>query len=1032
MEELRDLKPGEVQFLSSYKPSLLPGDYRVDISQTVVSPSGSQSRELKTKKKFKVEGPSPYRLPAGSIHSVFPAEGEAVLSKTLPQVTLSDPHLPWELSPDNSSAIAEKHLGGSLIPWVALLVFTEDELKTLPTINPQPAVSPTLSVRLSKRQLKELKSSSAHVPLPDEELGDNPEEAIDTIFVNSAAIRAYFSAQMNDDKDEQEPAIARYSYLSHIRRSRSTKAQDPTTNTFIIALGHRSGPLALESNSRVTAYAHLVSLMGVPSLSFPEPGSPDLTALVSLYSWKYSWIPGNDAEIEKVIKTLSDNVRPLRRFPEQPVLDEWLKRRLEAGYTLVKHRMQTGEQTVSLFRGPFTPHRPKGDELHNAEAASPGSGLQIIDQATGLIDITYSASWSLGRSLAIENSAFTMAISALRTKITQIYKTTSSAGFTGGDSDDSQQKTLPDWYRKLQQISQDVGESNVTSMSEMGSRWKRAREKLDGSKLETAMSGSDPDSGLDAVRKFLQEEVDILVEDKDWYARELVEPTQEGLYIAKVLDFVYNQLLTLRAVPQNYMFPEPDILDTEAILTFYVDPLWVDTLIDGALSIGSHSTVDEDITRNEIKRAINSYLAQAEVRYKHPRVPQWGAVICGSLLAAFGDPRIRTGSSTAPSPQLLINTKLHERALLLIFNCRPGDLPEGLTISQPPHQQSFAAGTVLTEEKIIIEPVAAIDERMRPETSLPNIYGSPDDKQKVFSFETRCLVPSIIMREYTERATYKGIEAPKMGSSALMSFALGDKLHELRIKPTENQEDRARGDPIEPFQLSTEIRHKGSDQLDVNSLNTFSSSSGSIPLGCRVRDEPITSENMTATIERKRRSDIILFHATATADQSFQDGQQSLLTASCRVLKQHVMPDGTRAVDLTVVINTEKIEGLDVDRLRRINVAFPFVSLVDPTAKTLPRITLFGSGSARWVSGCAYVSSKIPAFVVQLRPRTARLVKTVDFGFLLSGVALSDSLSDGVVLTVEEEYIDDTETWNGNSGTTFVRQLCQVEGLDKS
>ncbi|KAF5966119.1 hypothetical protein FBULB1_11821 [Fusarium bulbicola] len=1006
MEELRDLKPGEVQFLSSYKPSLLPGDYRVDVNQIVLSPL-KESRKLETEKKFTVVGPSRYHLPAGSIQAVYPAEGDSVPSKTLPQVTLSDAHLPWELNPDQGNVIANEHVNGSLIPWIGLLVFTDDELKTLPQISPQPEVNPTLSVRLSKAQLKELEPSSAQVPLTNDELDNNAEETMDVIFVNSDAFRAYFSAQMDDNKSEAEPAIARYSYLSHIRRSRSTKAQDPTTSAFSIALGHRAGPLEFQSTKTVTAYAHLVSLMAVSDLKFPEQGSPDLTALVSLYSWTFSWIPGDDAGVEMAIQDLSDNVRPLKRVSEQPVADEWLKRRLEAGYTLVKHRLQTGEQTVSLFRGPFIPQQPSGHELDNAEASGHGSGLQIIDRSTGIIDITYSTAWSLGRSLAIENSSFTTALSALRARVTILYRESSSSALMDGNTGSISQKTVPDWYQKLQQLAKDTGEPTQVSASEVGSRWKRARNKLDDSKLETTMPGANPDSGLEAVRKFLQEEINILVEDKDWYARELVEPTQEGLYIAKVLDFVYNQLLTLRSVPHNYMFPEPDILDTEAVLTFYVDPLWVDTLIDGALSIGSHSTVDEDFIRHEIKRAINSYLSQVEVRYKHPRVPRWGAIICGRILSVFGDARIRTGSSVAASPQLLVNTKLHDKALLLVLNCRPSDLAEGLTISQPPHQQMFAVGTVLTKESIRIDPAAATkNDRQRHQAKMNSITAYPGSGPRVFNFETRCSIPSGVIKEYMKQVATLGVDYLETGSSALLSFALGDKLQELTIRPTQAQADLGREKQLEPFQLSIKTRHGSVDDFGLKSGQSLLLSSGSIHLGFRAQNEDLTFASVAAT-EQREMSEVVPYHTKTAVLGVSGTAQKSSLTSSCRVLRQQVMSNGTRLIDLTVILSADKPDNIYVGNLRGIKVKLPLVSLMDPSSKAIPTVALFGSGSARWVYGCAYAAGEIPTFVIQVRPRTKGIIETVGFGLLVSGVAVSDKVSDDAAITIEEEYEGD-------------------------
>nr|RBQ91794.1 hypothetical protein FVER53263_12462 [Fusarium verticillioides] len=1026
MTSLVELKPGQAQLFSSFQPSLAPGDYKVTVTQEVIVQDGEGRKTLSTDKKFRVEGPSQYQLPAGSIHSIYPGEGESVPSKVLPQVTLNDPHIPWELNPDNDQDISKKHLDGSLIPWFALLVFTEDEIKTFPTMEARPAPSPTLSLRLSKKQVKELKSSSTRVPLSSQDLDTNSDDGVNTVFLSSSAFRAYFSKQMGDS--EVEPAIARYSYLSHIRRSRSTKPRDSTTDTFSIVLGHRSGPLDIESPT--TAYAHLVSLMGVPGLSMP--GESDLTALVSLYSWSFTWVKGNDAEIKGVIEKISKNIRPLSRILE-PSTDQWLRRRLEAGYTMVKHRTQTGEQTAALFRGPLIPQQPRGDELDNAEASGHGSGLQIIDKTTGIIDITYSAAWSLGRSLAIENSAFTMAISALRMKIAQLQRKGSSGAFLGGNSEAPQEDTLPDWYEKLKRISQGPVDSKSALAIESQSRWKRAREKLDRSNLETTMPGSDAETDGDAVREFLEKEVDILVDDKDWYARELAEPTQEGLFLAKVLDFVYNQLLTLQAVPHSFMFPEPDILDTEAILTFHVDPLWVDTLVDGALSIGSHSTVNEDYTRSEIKWAINLYLRRVELRYKHPRIPRWGVIICGTLLKTFDDPRVGTGGSEAPSPQFLVNKKLTDRALLLIFNCRPCDLPSGLTITQAPHQQCFAVGKVLEAKRIEIEPVGVLPENSNTrikDVQVPPIVEEPGSS-KAFNFKTRCLNPSEVMKIYVPAAKSQGGDYPATGSSALLSFALGDKTQELSITMTEDQADAAREKPLEPFQLSLKSRTEESKNLTAMNVTNLKPSAGSIKLGYRAFDEKketLTVRPMVA--ESSDKATHFSVRTTTSTQEVSQDAHTSTIKASCRVLKQHSLDNGSRVVDLIVVLNPTEVEPLSGDNFEGINVSFPLAELVDTKAVTPPRVTLFGQDSARWVSGNAYVTGDKPCFTVKLRLRVPDLARKVNFGFLLSNVVLSDQISDDVSVRVEEEYGMEGHNLSGlGPQTKLVKQTCSIGGL---
>lgn len=53
-----------------------------------------------------------------------------------------------------------------------------------------------------------------------------------------------------------------------------------------------------------------------------------------------------------------------------------------------------------------------------------------------------------------------------------------------------------------------------------------------------------------------------------------------------------NDLSLLAGVPFNYLVPHVDMLPEEAIRFFWIDPRWVDCLLDGAFSIGRLTTAD--------------------------------------------------------------------------------------------------------------------------------------------------------------------------------------------------------------------------------------------------------------------------------------------------------------------------------------------------------------------------------------------------------------------------------------------------------
>lgn len=87
--------------------------------------------------------------------------------------------------------------------------------------------------------------------------------------------------------------------------------------------------------------------------------------------------------------------------------------RLRDGYSLVQYRVQTGEKTVALYRGPFTPIRVELNEQLN-KCSDSGQDFQILDKKAGLVDISYSVAWQIGRTVALGDKAYVTALSRLR------------------------------------------------------------------------------------------------------------------------------------------------------------------------------------------------------------------------------------------------------------------------------------------------------------------------------------------------------------------------------------------------------------------------------------------------------------------------------------------------------------------------------------------------------------------------------------------------------------------------------------------
>ena len=128
---------GHYRLYDRVKPPLTPGEYELKIEQTVSK--GSSTYAGTYSRYFDVQGPQ-WVLPPSEVHSVYPPDGDekAPPLSQIPFITLGRRSLPWErelgipqsILNDSSQPInLDPNLSESDYPWVALLVFREDELE---------------------------------------------------------------------------------------------------------------------------------------------------------------------------------------------------------------------------------------------------------------------------------------------------------------------------------------------------------------------------------------------------------------------------------------------------------------------------------------------------------------------------------------------------------------------------------------------------------------------------------------------------------------------------------------------------------------------------------------------------------------------------------------------------------------------------------------------------------------------------------------------------------------------------------------
>jgi hypothetical protein len=148
--------------------------------------------------------------------------------------------------------------------------------------------------------------------------------------------------------------------------------------------------------------------------------------LAVLKSWTYFSV-GEAAAFVDTMNALNEAAAPvannvnkdlllntnLRIVPDKNALPI-VANALNMGYVPLNHDLRavekngTRDKTVSWYRGPLTPYQPTKASI-KLPIASPDQAT-IFDPATGMFDVSYAAAWTLGRQMAIQDKAFSVAL----------------------------------------------------------------------------------------------------------------------------------------------------------------------------------------------------------------------------------------------------------------------------------------------------------------------------------------------------------------------------------------------------------------------------------------------------------------------------------------------------------------------------------------------------------------------------------------------------------------------------------------------
>ena len=160
-----------------------------------------------------------------------------------------------------------------------------------------------------------------------------------------------------------------------------------------------------------------------PEPRFDAQGATDahLIRLVSLRSWQFSCAPAG-RDFVRLLTHLDTQSAEIGRRPRPDAdgtlleggaatpyihepfgLPEAAVPYLLAGYSVLPHGLRGGDEVASWYRGPLLPNAPATSRVPLPARAA--DALLVYDEDTGLFDASFSAAWTLGRTLALADTS---------------------------------------------------------------------------------------------------------------------------------------------------------------------------------------------------------------------------------------------------------------------------------------------------------------------------------------------------------------------------------------------------------------------------------------------------------------------------------------------------------------------------------------------------------------------------------------------------------------------------------------------------
>jgi hypothetical protein len=714
-----------VTFYDDFVPSLRAAQYTVTVSQTLTvdtvqtaadagDPTVQSPPQAPFSQTLIVSAPR-FVLDPADVHRVFPpGNGTGMYHEFMPMIVLNKRALPWE-----------RKMGTDKTPWMALLVFGDDELAQAGDVPPSGVQNPVRTASLPLSKVATIKNVSASGPPPrmrgPKDLALEADEDPDKTFCNVIEIgRDAFAALM--------PCQADLPFLTHVRVV-ATDHKEPLNakhdGWFSVVLANR---FAIEPTAgQRKNIAHLVSLEGFEDcLQSDPPALPDgydKARLVSLYSWAFTCLADPQENFTQLMQNLIAPVggEPpdlLLRLPVPTVRDDddggaRAASRLGQGYTALGYAMRSGEQTFAWYRGPLSPvpvprflQTPDAGSADNVKAPRNVSEAMIYDPATGLFDQSYAVAFQTGRSLALASLPFATNVLQWRRGahrlidlLMEYMRSPHLSGILQSENildanGDLTQVGIDDLVALLDPnlvsdalktwLATDFADSIARQIGQIGGFAPQAP----GAAARAAAAKAVTPADLGDLMQ--QPQVVALLQQLSGLDTTAQGATEAAIMPRQIVEWL-SGLALLYDVAFNNLVPDARMLPNEAIRFFYVDANWIDALLDGALSVGMQSSRDSlfhRLMRDALHREVDGVLDRVRDKLRgvptstqSPRGTMAGFILRSPVVAGWPGLEVRAWSQ-ADGVNPMKPLRLDRLAPDVMIGIYP-DVPDRLEFNEP-------------------------------------------------------------------------------------------------------------------------------------------------------------------------------------------------------------------------------------------------------------------------------------------------------------------------------------------------------------